>query len=125
MPVLVDVGVVELTTGVLTGWAMVYIDDEDRVRRSAISDPRRIRQGHLDLLMMGAILTAIGAAVSDPPAFSVVLLIFGSWIAPLLFFPLAFRPSLGGHMLYHVLDLSAFVALTLGYAILAIEVLSR
>lgn len=56
-------------------------------------DTRRIRQGHLDLLIMGAILVALGAADLGLPVVATVFVIAGSWLAPLLFFPLAWRPS--------------------------------
>lgn len=122
MPALVVAGVLELACGVLSGWAMVYAGTR---RRGPVVDPRRIRQGHLDLLMMGTILVAVGAALPDPPALAVVLVIAGSWLAPLLFFPLAVRPALGERPWYEALDRAGFVALSVGWIALAVEVLGR
>ncbi|WP_431894732.1 hypothetical protein [Nonomuraea sp. bgisy101] len=69
MPSLVKIGVVELTCGVLTGWFMVYITRTPRAERirRGLRDPRRVRQRHLELLMMGTMLIAIGAAVPSVP----------------------------------------------------------
>lgn len=125
MPLLVKIGVVELACGVLTGWAMVYISDPARVERSAIVEPRRIRQGHLDLLMMGTILIALGAAVPAPPVVAAALIVAGSWVAPVLFFPLAIWPQLGERRLYQGLDRIGFIALSAGWTVLAVEVLTR
>jgi hypothetical protein len=125
MPLLVKLGVLELLCGVLTGWLMVYAADPGRLRRSAIVDARRIRQGHLDLLMMGTILVALGAAVPDPPLLPAALVVLGSWLAPLLFFPLAVWPRAGERGLLPWLDRAGFVALSAGWLALAVEVVGR
>ena len=125
LPLLVRVGVVELTVGVLSGWLMVYASDKARRERGGIVAGQRIRQGHIDLLMMGTILVAIGAAVPDPPILSVALIVVGSIVAPLLFFPLAWKPDLGDNFWLRWLDRTGFVSLTAGYVVLAAAVLSR
>lgn len=125
MPVLVKIGVAELTLGVLSGWLMVLVADRDRARRAGIVERRRIRQGHIDLLMMGTILVALGAAIPDPPVFATVLIVFGSWLAPLLFFPIAFRPEVGDAGLFRLADRAGFVALSVGYLVLLVDVLAR
>lgn len=125
LPLLVRVGVVELTVGVLSGWLMVYASDKARRLRGGIVAGQRIRQGHIDLLMMGTILVAVGAAVPDPPTTSVVLIIVGSVVAPLLFFPLAWKPDVGDQFWHRWLDRTGFVSLTAGYLVLATAVLTR
>lgn len=125
MPILVKIGVAELTLGVLSGWVMVFISDPDRAQRAGIVDRRRIRQGHLDLLMMGTILVALGAAVPDPPLIAAALIVFGSWLAPLLFFPLSVRPKLGEQPLFRSADRLGFVGLSVGYLWLLTDVLTR
>jgi len=125
VPWLVEVGIVELVAGVLSGWLMVWTEDARRAERSGIVAPRRIRQGHLDLLMMGTILVAVGAAVDDPPLVPAVLIAAGSWLAPLLFFPLARWPQAGDAPLYRLADRAGFVALSAGWVALAATVLAR
>jgi hypothetical protein len=119
---LVTAGVLELTAGVLTGWLMVAAGSEPWRDRLRMTDTRRIRQGHLDLLIMGAILVALGAADLQLPAVAMVAIIVGSWIAPLLFFPLAWKPSLADCRPLNWLDRAGFVMLTVGYLIAAVTV---
>ncbi|GAA2354368.1 hypothetical protein [Nonomuraea africana] len=125
MPFLVKTGVVELTIGVLTGWFMVYITRTPRAERirRGLRDPRRIRQGHIELLMMGTMLIAIGAAVPDPPLPALVLITVFSWLAPLSFFPAAVRPDLADHPAMRWTDNLTFVGLSAGYLTLAGSVL--
>ncbi|BBX33682.1 hypothetical protein MMAG44476_14545 [Mycolicibacterium mageritense DSM 44476 = CIP 104973] len=121
---LITAGVLELTVGVLSGWLMVAAGSDRWRTRLRMVDTRRIRQGHLDLLIMGAILVALGAADLGLPVVATVFVIAGSWLAPLLFFPLAWRPSLGDCALMVWLDRAGFVMLTAGYLIAAWIVLS-
>lgn len=124
MNALVTAGVLELTTGVLSGWLMVAAGSDRWRARLRMTDTRRIRQGHLDLLIMGAILVALGGAIPHLPAVATVSIIVGSWIAPLLFFPLAWKPSLADCRPLNWLDRGGFVLLTVGYLITAVTVLS-
>lgn len=121
---LITAGVLKLTVGVLSGWLMVAAGSHRWRTRLRMVDTRRIRQGHLDLLIMGAILVALGAADLGLPVVATVFVIAGSWLAPLLFFPLAWRPSLGDCALMVWLDRAGFVMLTAGYLIAAWIVLS-
>ncbi|MDV3123877.1 hypothetical protein M1247_03010 [Mycobacterium sp. 21AC1] len=123
MSALVTAGVLELTAGVLSGWLMVAAGSDQWRTRLRMADTRRIRQGHLDLLIMGAILVALGAADLHLPDVATVLIIVGSWIAPLLFFPLAWKPALGECKPLAWLDRAGFVMLTVGYLTAAVTVL--
>ncbi|GAA2848485.1 hypothetical protein GCM10010517_05730 [Streptosporangium fragile] len=127
MPFLVKMGVLELTLGVLTGWFMVYITRTPRAERlrRGLRDPRRIRQGHIELLMMGTILIAIGSAVPDPPLAALVLIALFSWLAPLSFFPAAIRPDLADSRGMRWTDNVTFLGLSTGYVVLAVAVLLR
>ncbi|MFI6291561.1 hypothetical protein ACIBEJ_08225 [Nonomuraea sp. NPDC050790] len=127
MPFLVKLGVLELTVGVLTGWFMVYVTRTPRAERlrRGLRDPRRVRQGHIELLMMGTILIAVGAAVPSPPVAAVALIAFFSWLAPLSFFPAAVRPDLAGSRAMRWTDTVTFLGLSVGYVLLAADVLLR
>ena len=117
----------ELTVGVLTGWGMVYATGAPREKRlrAGLRDARRIRQGHIELLMMGTILVALGAAVPDPPIVPAVTIAICSWLAPLAFFPLAFRPDWGELRVLRLVDLAAFTGLSLGYVALTVTLFLR
>ena len=58
-----QIGLVELAVGGLLGWAMVLRDERpDLIARMGIKAPARIRQVHLDYVMMGLILIGVGVA---------------------------------------------------------------
>ena len=64
----VQIGLIELALGGLLGWAMVMRQESpDFLRRIGVVAPQRIRQIHLDYVMMGLILIGVGLAVPDLP----------------------------------------------------------
>jgi hypothetical protein len=95
LPLLVKLGICELSAGVLSGWAMIAIVERpEALKRLGVSQLGRVRQTHLDLLMQGTILAAIGAAVTSVPIWIGILLVLGAYVAPLTLGVLAFRPEL-------------------------------
>ncbi len=94
MPLLSLLGIFELTVGVLSGMLMVMtLEAPDLLRRLGVRQMGRIRQAHLDLLMQGTILVAIGLAVDPLPTWIGVLLIAGAFLAPPLLGVLALYPA--------------------------------
>src|SRR6476619_4377106 len=86
----VQIGLVELALGGLLGWAMVIHQDRPQwLTRIGIVAPQRIRQVHLDYVMMGLILIGVGLAVPDLPCAIAAALVFGTAVNPFLFLPLA------------------------------------
>jgi len=109
----VRIGLVELALGGLLGWAMVVRDERPEwLRRIGVVAPQRIRQVHLDYVMMGLILIAVGLAVPDLPTAVAVALVFGTFVNPLLFVPLAFDPDAEKRLWYRVLAVVSFVAMS-------------
>lgn len=127
MPLLVKLGICELAVGVLTGWAMVAIVEEpDSLKRIGVRQLGRIRQFHLDLLMQGTILVAVGAAVVAVPTWIGVLLVAGALAGPLSLGVLAWQPELQRESLaYKAINGAVLVGFTIGWVALAITVLSR
>jgi hypothetical protein len=97
----------------------------DVLRRHGIQHLGRIRQAHLDLLFMGAILTAVGAAVIAIPTWIGVLLVVGAYLQPLMFLPLAVRAELRDRFAYRTFNSALFVGFSLAWVALAVTVLSR
>lgn len=127
MPLLVKLGICELAAGVLSGWAMVAIVEmPEALKRRGVRQLGRIRQTHLDLLMQGTILVAIGAAVASVPTWIGILLVLGAYVAPLTLGVLAFRPELQkGSFVYRGLNTAVLVGFTVAWVALAVTVLSR
>ena len=109
----VRIGLVELALGGLLGWAMVVRDERPEwLRRIGIVAPQRIRQVHLDYVMMGLILIGVGLAVPDLPSAVATTLVFGTLVNPFLFVPLAFDPDVEKRLWYRSLAVVSFVGVS-------------
>ena len=72
-------GLIELALGALLGWAMVVREERPEwLKRIGVVAPARIRQVHLDYVMMGLILIAVGLALPGLPTAVAVPLVFGT-----------------------------------------------
>ncbi len=117
----VQIGLVELAVGGLLGWAMVaQLESPQWVRRLGIVAPHRIRQVHLDYVMMGLILIAVGLAVPDLPDPLAAYLVFGTVVNPFLFVPPAFRPDVQERLWYRTLSVISFLGVSSGLVAAAI-----
>ncbi len=118
---LVQIGLIELALGGLLGWAMVIREERrEWLTRIGIVAPQRIRQVHLDYVMMGLILIGVGLAVPDLPTAIGVALAFGTFVNPFLFVPLAFDPEVEKQLWYRVLATISFIAVSGGLVVAAI-----
>jgi len=109
----VRIGLIELALGGLLGWAMVMRQERpDWLRRIGVVAPQRIRQVHLDYVMMGLILIGVGLAVPDLPTAVAAALVFGTFVNPLLFVPLAFEPEVDKRFWYRALAVVSFLAMS-------------
>jgi hypothetical protein len=92
---LVVAGLAEVAPGAVLGlpYALTVEGSESSRRRPTVlkvKHPRRARQAHLDLIIMGTLLTAAGAAVPGLPVAAVLAVAIGGWNNTLLFVPLIF-----------------------------------
>jgi hypothetical protein len=117
----VRIGLVELALGGLLGWAMVVRDEKPEwLRQLGVRAPQRIRQVHLDYVMMGLILIGVGLAVPDLQKGIAIALVFGTAVNPFLFVPLAFDPEADKRLWYRTLALVSFVCVSGGLIAAAI-----
>ena len=117
----VRIGLVELALGGLLGWAMVVRDERPEwLRQIGVVAPQRIRQVHLDYVMMGLILIAVGLAVPDLPTAVAAALVFGTFVNPFLFVPLAFDPDAEKRLWYRAVAVVSFVAMSGSLVVAAI-----
>jgi hypothetical protein len=118
---LIQAGLIELALGGLLGWAMVVREERPEwLKRLGVVAPARIRQVHLDYVMMGLILIGVGLAVPSLPTAIGVALVFGTAVNPFLFVPLAFDPDVERRTWYRVLATVSFVAVSGGLLAAAI-----
>ncbi len=127
MPLLSLLGIIELTVGVLSGWLMVMtLEAPDVLRRLGVRQLGRIRQAHLDLLMQGTILVAVGLAVDPLPTWIGVLLVAGAFLAPPLLGVLALFPEMREESVgYKAINTVVLAGFTVGWVALAITALGR
>jgi len=117
----VQIGLIELALGGLLGWAMVVREEKpDWLTRIGVVAPHRIRQVHLDYVMMGLILIGVGLAIPSLPKAIAVALVFGTAVNPLLFVPLAFDPEVEKRLWYRSLSVVSFVGVSGGLVAAAI-----
>jgi hydroxylaminobenzene mutase len=112
---LLQVGLIEVAIGALLGWLMVVREQKPEwIKRIGIVRPHRILQIHLDFVLMGLILIAVGLVVADPPPALQAVLIFGTIFNPLLFVPLAFDPDFDKKLWYRAFSVVSFLAISGG-----------
>ena len=117
----VQIGLVELALGGLLGWGMVVREESPEwLARIGIVAPHRIRQVHLDYVMMGLILIGVGLAVPGLPTAIAAALVFGTAVNPFLFVPLAFDPKVEKQLWYRLLAVVSFVGVSGGLVVAAI-----
>ncbi|HEX4308274.1 MAG TPA: hypothetical protein VHZ54_19725 [Solirubrobacterales bacterium] len=127
MPLLSQLGIVELAVGVLSGWLMVMtLEAPDVLRRMGVRQMGRIRQAHLDLLMQGTILIAVGVAVDPVSTWIGVLLVLGAFLAPPLLGVLALYPDLRERSIaYKAINTVVLLGFSVGWVALAIAAVGR
>jgi hydroxylaminobenzene mutase len=126
MPTLVKIGLLELTVAALSGWVMVLRTQEPgRLHRWGVRHLRRIRQTHMNWLLMGIILVAVGLAVQPIPTWIAVLITTGALIQPLGFVPLAFNADVAATRTYSTILGITFIGTSIGWVGLAVEILGR
>lgn len=117
---MVVAGLTELALGALIGWPMsLAVSRPDDLRRLGIRSGARLRQWHLDLIMLGSLTALAPAVVPDPPRKVAVPLAVGAWTNANAFGVLAFRPDLKDHPAYKAGVVGSFIATSWGFAGLA------
>lgn len=124
MSTLAKIGFVELAVGALSGWIVVITRERPQwLGRIGVRMPRRLLQAHIDLIMMGLILVAVGLTLPDLPAVLQAILVFGTWVNPLAFVPLAFRPEADKGLAYRTIVAVSFLCVSGGLVAVAVEAL--
>lgn len=115
MSTLVKVGLCELALGALSGWVVVLRTEyPDVLARLGVHSPRRVLQAHLDWIIMGIILIAVGTALPDLPVWLQWVLGFGALVNATLFVPLAFNEDASKALPYRIITLLSFTAMSTG-----------
>ena len=120
-PTLAKIGLCEIAFAAMLGWALIVQREKPEwMVRAGVIAPRRILQCHLDQIMMGLILIAVGLAVESLPTWIAVPLVFGAIMNPLLFLPEAFSKTVGDRLWFKALGLLSIVAMSGGMVAVAV-----
>lgn len=115
-------GLWSLALGAVSGWLVTAtIERPALLARAGIRHPGRLRQLHLDWVMMGLILVAVELAVPDRPGWITALVAVGTIVNPLLFVPLAIDANASKHLAYRAVTAASFAAMTVGLPALALD----
>jgi hydroxylaminobenzene mutase len=122
MSLLGTLGLWSLALGAVSGWLVAAsIERPELLRRARIKHLARVRQTHLDWIMMGLLLLVVDVAVDDIPAWIQVLIAFGTVVNPLLFIPLAYDAQASSKPAYRAVTFVSFAALSVGLPALAVH----
>ena len=120
MSLLGTIGIWSLALGAVSGWLVAAsIDRPALLRAIGVRHPPRIRQAHLDWIMMGLLLLVVDVAVDDIPHWIAALVAFGTVVNPLLFLPLARNAEASDGLVYRAVTVTSFAALSGGLGALA------
>jgi hypothetical protein len=123
---LVVAGLTELALGALTGWPMaIAVSRPEDLPKLGIRSGARLRQWHLDLIMLGSLTAAAPRFVPDLPRKVAVPLAAGAWVNANAFGVLAFRPELKEHPVYKTGVVASFISASWGFTGLAVVAWKR
>jgi hypothetical protein len=127
---LVATGLVEVALGAVLGFPYaVAVEGSPTSKRLLaalrINHPRRLRQLHLDLIIMGTLLVAAGAAVPDVPIAMALAVGIGGWTNALLFAPLMVNEDVQTTGIFRAMTAISFVAVSGGWVAIATLALGR
>ena len=112
---LVSSGVTQVAIGAASGWGLAALVAMPELREKlGVQDVVRLRQAHLDVLIMGGLLTAAGS-VPGVPDWARRAAGVGAWTNPLLFVPLAFDPKAPAKKAYGLASAASFTVTCAGW----------
>lgn len=114
---LVVSGLTELAAGALTGWVYTLVRERpDVARKVGLRSANRVRQWHLDLVLLGSAHTIVGLALPQLSPRVAVPLAAGSWTNAMAFLPLAVDPQIDRKPVYRAVVTASFVSTSVGFA---------
>jgi hypothetical protein len=112
---LVAAGTTQIAAGALSGWGLAaLVGVPGLAERIGVVDTSAVRRAHLDVIIMGGLVTAAGL-VDGVPTWARRAVTVGAWTNPLLFLPLAVRPDAPASPVYKAASLTSFTVTCAGW----------
>lgn len=122
MNLIVRIGLAELAFGAMMGWTVAANFLAPQVlKRIGVTNGRRLLQAHLDYVMMGILLIAVGLAVPGMPGWLATVVVFGALLNPTLFLPMAFKENITSTPGFKAATFISFVAMSGGLVVVALQ----
>ncbi|GAB5903607.1 MULTISPECIES: hypothetical protein [Mycobacteroides] len=122
MNLIVRIGLAELAFGAMMGWTVAANFLAPQVlKRIGVTNGRRLLQAHLDYIMMGILLIAVGLAVPGMPGWLATVVVFGALLNPTLFLPMAFKENITSTPGFKAATFISFVAMSGGLVVVALQ----
>ncbi|PZW65357.1 hydroxylaminobenzene mutase [Pseudomonas sp. AG1028] len=117
---LLAIALLSLALGALSGFAVLTcVDYPEKARALGVINPMRIRQAHIDWIVMGTVMVSTALAVPDMPGWIYALVMFGGVVNPLTFVPMAFSKTVDTTQAFRLVSLVSFTSLSLGLVLAA------
>lgn len=120
--VLLATALISISLGALSGFAVLAaVDYPAMLRAFGVVSPMRLRQAHLDWIIMGTVMAVTALAVPQIPDWAAALVIFGGVVNPLTFVPMAFSSTVDSTKAFRWVSFISFVSLTTGLIAATVE----
>lgn len=124
--IVVAAGLVSLALGAVSGFALLAaVDKPELLKRVGVVDLVRVRQVHLDWIIMGVVMIAVGLAVPNMPLWAGVLTLFGGVVNPATFLPMAFSRTVASTRTFQTVSFISFCSLSVGLIANSLVYISR
>lgn len=111
-----------LALGALSGFVLlVAVDSPQRLKAARIVDPVRVRQVHLDWIMMGLVMGLVSVLVPNMSWWVATLILVGGIVNPATFIPMAFSRRVAGMPWFKAVSFVSFLSLTSGLVLSAVQ----
>lgn len=113
--VLLAAALISIALGALSGFAVLAsVDYPTKLRALGVVNPVRIRQAHMDWIIMGTVMAVTALANPQLPVWVTALVMFGGVVNPLTFVPMAFSNTIEKTNTFQLISFVSFVSLSTG-----------
>lgn len=122
---LLATALLSIALGALSGFAVLAsVDYPTKLRALGVVNPMRVRQAHLDWIIMGTVMAVTAIANPQLPDWVAALVMFGGVVNPLTFVPMAFSITVETTKAFQWVSFVSFVSLSMGLIAAAVIFIS-